>query len=287
MKLNVLTSQTDGRIRPALPFGQLLTGLFILLSGWNACATVPIPDQVIYGTIAIQNKAVTNNAAGTNVLIEARRASDNYLLASYRMGTSTNQGKLYYVLRVPMEDAPASAVELAEPSDQVILTVKKSNVTQFTSTNLPIASGLALRIDFGSSVDTDGDGVPDGWEMTYFGTPIGNLNGDSDHDGISDLAEYIAGTSPINSNDVFKVEADFVTNRMMHVSFQANAASGIGYEGKTRYYGLEFRTNLTSSIWNSVTNYSRVRGTSQTVVYETATTNGAPMQFFRARVWLE
>lgn len=286
MKLLALPVQPV-RHRHVTTAGLLLIVTLLLLLPGRVSATVPLPDQVIYGTIAIQNKAVTNSAANTNVVIEARRASDNYLLASYRMGTSTSQGKLFYLLRVPMEDAPTSSQEFAEPSDQLVLIVKKSNIAQFTSTNMPIDSGTALRIDFGSSVDTDGDGVPDGWEITYFGSTGRNLAGDSDHDGISDLAEYIAGTSPMNSNDVFQVEADLATNQMMHVSFHANAASGVGYEGKTRYYGLEFRTNLTSSAWSSVTNYSRVRGTNQTVAYDAPTTNGSPMQFYRARVWLE
>lgn len=44
--------------------------------------------------------------------------------------------------------------------------------------------------------DTDGDGMPDIWEMQYFGTLDRDGTGDYDNDGISDLDEYLNGTNP-------------------------------------------------------------------------------------------
>jgi hypothetical protein len=265
---------------------SVLLGCAVLfLTAVAASAVVPLPDQIFYGTIAIQNKAVTNNTAGTNVLIEARRASDGALLASYRMGTTTTQGKLFYALRVPMEDAPASDPTLGQPGDPIVLTVKKLNVVQFTSTNIPIESGYALRLDFGSTVDLNGDGVPDGWEAQYFGTQTNNLLGDSDHDGISDWAEYVAGTSPLDTNDVLHVYSQHTGNQLQ-ISFHTITADGIGYEGRTRYYALEAATNFgAANSWQNITNYSRIKGTNQTVIYNPI---GTPTPvFFRARVWLE
>lgn len=50
---------------------------------------------------------------------------------------------------------------------------------------------------FAASEDTDGDHLPDNYEMTTFGN-LGTSNGatDTDHDGDSDLDEYIHGTDP-------------------------------------------------------------------------------------------
>lgn len=52
--------------------------------------------------------------------------------------------------------------------------------------------------------DTDGDGMSDEYETAYFGSATGgNPNDDSDHDGESDLAEFLAMTDPQDPASVF------------------------------------------------------------------------------------
>ena len=47
--------------------------------------------------------------------------------------------------------------------------------------------------------DTDGDGLPDWWELKYFDDlTVTDGTIDSDGDGLNDYYEYLAGTSPIN-----------------------------------------------------------------------------------------
>jgi hypothetical protein len=53
--------------------------------------------------------------------------------------------------------------------------------------------------------DSDGDGLPDDWEVTYFGDLTHDGSGDTDGDGLSDLAEYKAGTNPANDSSVLRV----------------------------------------------------------------------------------
>lgn len=48
----------------------------------------------------------------------------------------------------------------------------------------------------GKCKDNDGDGLADGWETQYFGNLNQNGAGDYDGDGMSNLQEYIMGTSP-------------------------------------------------------------------------------------------
>jgi hypothetical protein len=54
--------------------------------------------------------------------------------------------------------------------------------------------------------DTDANGLPDWWELQYFdvltGTPT---NGDADHDGASNLFEYLTGTNPTNAISYFHI----------------------------------------------------------------------------------
>ena len=54
--------------------------------------------------------------------------------------------------------------------------------------------------------DTDANGLPDWWELKYFGVLTGTpTNGDADHDGVSNLNEYLTGTNPTNAVSYFHI----------------------------------------------------------------------------------
>jgi GH25 family lysozyme M1 (1,4-beta-N-acetylmuramidase) len=81
-------------------------------------------------------------------------------------------------------------------------------VWQYTSTgSIPGISGNVDHDVFNGTLttltntlvivgDTDDDGMPDPWERQWFGGLGEPANGDYDLDGISNLAEYLAGTNP-------------------------------------------------------------------------------------------
>ncbi len=55
--------------------------------------------------------------------------------------------------------------------------------------------------------DTDADRLPDAWEMAFFHSPTGaDPDGDDDADGMSNRAEYIAGTDPTDPLSVLRLE---------------------------------------------------------------------------------
>jgi hypothetical protein len=53
--------------------------------------------------------------------------------------------------------------------------------------------------------DWDQDGLPDQWETRLFGTTSGSPQADSDDDGLTDSAEFIAGTDPRSPESVFRI----------------------------------------------------------------------------------
>jgi hypothetical protein len=56
-------------------------------------------------------------------------------------------------------------------------------------------------------LDSDGDGLPDSWELTYFGNLNQTATGDFDGDGVSNLQEFLDGTNPADTNSVLYVLA--------------------------------------------------------------------------------
>ena len=60
--------------------------------------------------------------------------------------------------------------------------------------------------------DSDGDGMPDEYESTYFGgATSGDPNADDDEDGMSNYAEYVAGTHPGSGTSVLAFDP-YATN---------------------------------------------------------------------------
>jgi hypothetical protein len=56
--------------------------------------------------------------------------------------------------------------------------------------------------------DSDGDGLPDSWELLHFGNlTSANANSDSDGDGFKDVSEYLADTDPLDPNSNLRITA--------------------------------------------------------------------------------
>ncbi|MCK4658304.1 MAG: hypothetical protein KAV82_02175 [Phycisphaerae bacterium] len=62
---------------------------------------------------------------------------------------------------------------------------------------VPVQPNLELQL---TRDDTDGDGLPDEWEMQYFGSLHQGPDDDPDIDGLSNLCEYEAGTDPTDDD---------------------------------------------------------------------------------------
>src|SRR5205814_3064766 len=75
-------------------------------------------------------------------------------------------------------------------------------------------NGLALfpqqfrpgLLTVGKTVTSSGDGIPDEWRVRYFGSvsnPLSKADADPDMDGVSNWAEFKAGTDPNDSHSSF------------------------------------------------------------------------------------
>ena len=60
-----------------------------------------------------------------------------------------------------------------------------------------------------SETDLDKNGLPDGWEIQYFGLPGIDPIADADLDGTSNLLEYLAGTNPNSELSVFRLHGSY------------------------------------------------------------------------------
>lgn len=92
--------------------------------------------------------------------------------------------------------------------------------------------------------DADFDGMPDTWESSYgLDRFTANDADDLDGDGLSNLEEYIAGTSPIDSNDSFNVSGSFSVDQ-----FEMNLPTISGRE-----YTVHVSTDLeTWHTWTTI-----------------------------------
>jgi acid phosphatase type 7 len=96
----------------------------------------------------------------------------------------------------------------------MINTAAKINYDFATRESTTIAYHPKISITYSTGVvnpDTDSDGLPDAWETTNFGSLAQNAAGDSDGDGISNAAEYSAGTSPVDRSSRLAITSEQVT----------------------------------------------------------------------------
>jgi hypothetical protein len=90
--------------------------------------------------------------------------------------------------------------------------------------------------------DSNGNGLPDAWERTYFGALGVDPNADADGDQVSNKQEYLAGTNPTNSADKLTVTAFTSTKGGTNVNLTWNSVL-------TRHYAIQKATNLLAQTW--------------------------------------
>ena len=140
---------------------------------------------------------------------------------------------------------------------------------RFVVSNEANTSGVVTNYVVTVLADTDHDGIPDQWESDYFGSATGaDRNTDSDGDGMSNWAEYVAGTNPTNASSYLKIEQNVAPGS---ASVRVGTVSGHSYT-------VQFTDNLNSVVWGRLGNIT-ARPTNSVVSF--ADPNWTTNRFYR------
>jgi hypothetical protein len=138
-------------------------------------------------------------------------------------------------------------------------------------TNLSGSATSALATLTVSTLDTDGDGMPDVWELAHGLNKFVNDAGlDPDLDGMTSLQEFIAGTAPQDGQSYLKLEATGAGSGFCVLRFVAIS---------NRTYSVLAKDVLSANAWTSLRTVS-IRPPNRVEIITDINTNG-PARYYR------
>ncbi len=131
-------------------------------------------------------------------------------------------------------------------------TLVRSNVTAAFAGNyfLVVTNSLGAATSSVATLtvpnaDTDGDGMPDAWELAYNLNPgsAADAGLDGDGDGMTNLQEYRAGTNPTDAASVLRLTVTALAPLRLEFVAQPNLS-----------YAVQFQTNIAATPWLTLSN---------------------------------
>jgi hypothetical protein len=185
-----------------------------LLAPTSAGAYPPSPYHLIYGLVRDEyGTPLMNNQV--KILLVSTGGSQTQTAIDPGLAVGLN-----YQLPVPMDTLLKP--DLYRPNALVVGTAIRVYVVVGNTTNIPIVSATIstnlgqptkmTRIDLTLGTDSNGDGIPDEWELAYLAAlgsnlTLSNLNATLDlaHNGLTLIQEFQLGTAAFDSSNPFSV----------------------------------------------------------------------------------
>ena len=120
--------------------------------------------------------------------------------------------------------------------------------------------------------DSDGDGMPDAWEIAHGLNPnLNDAGADPDQDGMTNLQEYLAGTDPHDPSSYLKIAA-------AHGAAQGILLSFAAVSNKT--YRVDYRAAVVGGGWSNLLNVTAV-ATNRIVRWTDSSPTHLQQRFYR------
>jgi titin len=207
-----VASGTNNAIRANSIFSNSALGIDLLTNGVTADDACDLDS----GPNNLQNfpvlTAVTNRVGSTTISGTLNSASNSTFALDFYASLACDpsgfgQGKTFLGSTNVTTDASCNAsftATLATPllTNQFLT----ATATDTNSNTSEFSQCLAVTFD----PDSNGDGLPDLWQVQYFGSftsPNAAPTADPDGDGQNNLAEFLSGTDPTNSASAFRIIA--------------------------------------------------------------------------------
>jgi hypothetical protein len=130
-----------------------------------------------------------------------------------------------------------------------------------------------------TGTDSDSDGLPDSWMTQNFGHPTGSAadfsraQDDADGDGLSNLQEFLAGTSPLDLQSCLRLHVLGVEPGTGQLQLSFTAVAGIDYT-------VEYSDNVGADLWHKLTDVP-AEPTTHMVVLNDPSVASVPSRFYR------
>ena len=125
-------------------------------------------------------------------------------------------------------------------------------------------------------LDSDGDGLPDGWEIAHgFNPAINDASEDADYDGLSNYQEFLAGTDPRRADDGLRIESLCTTLS------PGGLAVMLGFPARSnKTYSIAYRNSSDGGGWTNLLNVTS-HPTNRFITATNVLAPGASSRFFR------
>lgn len=190
----------------------LLAALPLVISPAAKASGIPEPGLTLYGKVLNKFNGTTTRLTQGEIKWTFKPLNGGAWVTLTNRLTNIND-QFSFVLQVPCESEIVGV--LLSPNTLKVPTVPAQvdrasvwinsqavtfvSATQSVMTLAAYERGRIERVDLQvaiAPIDSDGDGLPDDWEIAHFGSLAHAPNADADGDGISNLDEWRAGTDP-------------------------------------------------------------------------------------------